>query len=224
MSAFPSSLILQKLKGRAMFVRAYLRASTKEQDAERAKAQLEEFAKERGLQIAATYVENESGAWVDRPELRRMLSDCQPGDIILLEQVDRLSRLNAEDWEALRAEISQRKVKVVALDLPTSHQFSFSGGDEFTSRMLEAINGMMLDMLAAISRKDYEDRRRRQMDGIRKAKAAGKYRGRPADNKRNEAIMEMLRRGQSWSSIVRATGASRSTLSRLSKALKATVE
>lgn len=47
--------------------------------------------------------------------------------------------------------------------------------------MLKAVNGMMLDMLAAIARKDYEDRRRRQSEGISKAKAEGKYRGRVAD-------------------------------------------
>ena len=40
---------------------------------------------------------------------------------------------------------------------------------------------MMLDMLAAVARKDYEDRRRRQAQGIVKAKAAGAYRGRPED-------------------------------------------
>jgi len=34
---------------------------------------------------------------------------------------------------------------------------------------------MMLDMLAAIARKDYEDRRNRQMQGIARAKAEGKY-------------------------------------------------
>ncbi len=34
-------------------------------------------------------------------------------------------------------------------------------------------------MLSAIARKDYDDRRRRQMQGIAKAKMEGKYRGRP---------------------------------------------
>lgn len=34
----------------------------------------------------------------------------------------------------------------------------------------------MLDMLAAISRKDYEDRRRRQGEGIKRAKEAGNSR------------------------------------------------
>src|SRR5580704_10433002 len=103
-----------------MFVRAYLRASTKEQDAGRAKSDLIEFAKEHGLQIAAFYLENESGASLHRPELFRLLSDCHEGDILLIEQVDRLSRLNADDWAKLKTELQSRRVRVVALDLPTS--------------------------------------------------------------------------------------------------------
>ena len=200
-----------------MFIRAYLRASTGDQDASRARADLERFAADQGLRIAARYTENESGAKLERPELFRLLADCQPGDVLLVEQVDRLSRLNAADWEHLKAEIAAKRVRVVALDLPTSHQLLKPGADEFTARMLDAINGMMLDMLAAIARKDYEDRRRRQAQGVAKAKTEGIYRGRPENEKRNAAIMGMLANGQSWSSIVAATNCSRSTLSRLAK-------
>lgn len=203
-----------------MFIRAYLRASTKEQDAFRAKADLKRFVDERGLRIAASYVENESGASFQRPELFRLLSDCQPGDVLLVEQVDRLSRLNAADWEKLKAEIAAKRVRVVALDLPTSYQLIQPGADEFSARMLDAINGMMLDMLAAIARKDYEDRRRRQTQGIAKAKEAGAYKGRPEDTERNAALIDMLRKGQTWASIVKATGVSTSTLSRLAKRIK----
>lgn len=205
-----------------MFVRAYLRASTKEQDAQRAREDLESFAQERGLQIASLYVENESGASLQRPELFRLLSDCKPGDILLIEQVDRLSRLNAEDWSKLKGELQNRRVRVVALDLPTSWMMMQSS-DEMTSRMMDALNGMMLDMLAAIARKDYTDRRRRQQQGIEKLKAQGGYKGRKEDVQRNEAIMAMLQRGDSWNHIVAATGCSRSTLSRLNQRLK-TVE
>lgn len=200
-----------------MFIRAYLRASTAAQDASRAQDDLDSFASDRGLRIAARYIENESGAKLDRPELFRLLADCQPGDVLLVEQVDRLSRLNGEDWTRLKAEIAGKRVRVVALDLPTSHQLIQPGADEFTARMLDAINGMMLDMLAAIARKDYDDRRRRQAQGIEKAKAEGVYRGRPEDAKRNAAIVAMLRSGQSWNSIIAATGCSRSTLARLTK-------
>ncbi|MDP9732276.1 UNVERIFIED_ORG: DNA invertase Pin-like site-specific DNA recombinase [Rhizobium sp. SORGH_AS260] len=200
-----------------MHIRAYLRASTKDQDASRAKDDLLRFVEERGLKIAATYLENESGASLKRPELFRLLGDCHAGDVLLVEQVDRLSRLNAEDWERLKTEIRTRRVRVVALDLPTSWMLADGNKDDIQSRMLDAINGMMLDMLAAIARKDYEDRRRRQAQGIAKAKEDGLYRGRPEDTERNAAIRKMLDSGMSWNSIVAATGCSRSTLSRLAK-------
>jgi DNA invertase Pin-like site-specific DNA recombinase len=204
-----------------MFVRAYLRASTEEQDATRAKADLEAFAQERGLTIAAFYIENESGASLERPKLFELLSESRPGDILLIEQVDRLSRLNADDWDKLKAELRTRKVRIVALDLPTSWMLANTSGDELTARMMEALNDMMLDMLAAIARKDYTDRRRRQQQGIDKRKSDGGYKGRKEDTARNEAIMGMLRRQESWNNIMAAMKCSRSTLSRLAQRIKA---
>jgi DNA invertase Pin-like site-specific DNA recombinase len=203
------------------FIRAYLRASTKDQNADRGKGDLIKFAAERNLKIASFYSENESGASLKRPELFRLLSDCQPGDILLVEQIDRLSRLNAEDWQSLKTLIHDKKVKVISLDLPTSWIMAKADVDDIQNRILEAINGMMLDMLAAIARKDYVDRHRRQMQGIEAAKVGGKYKGRPEDKKRNAAITEMLVAKQSWASIVAATGASRSTLAKLAKGLAA---
>ncbi|WP_313606315.1 recombinase family protein [Rhizobium sp.] len=203
-----------------MFVRAYLRASTKEQDATRAKSQLDDFAKDKDFPIAAYYTENEGGASLKRPELFRLLQDCSPNDVLLTEQVDRLSRLNEGDWETLKREIAARQVRVVALDLPTSHMMLSKVEDQFTGRMFRAVNDMMLDMLAAIARKDYEDRQRRQAQGIEKAKVSGRYKGRPEDTERNEAITRMLARKMSWNDIVAATGCSRSTLLRLSKRMK----
>jgi DNA invertase Pin-like site-specific DNA recombinase len=201
-----------------MFLRAYLRASTDDQDASRARADLDAFATERKRTIAAYYVENESGASLKRPELFRLLDDSKPGDVLLIEQVDRLSRLNGPDWEKLKAVIAAKRVRVVALDLPTSWQLMDKDSDDLTRRMLEALNGMMLDMLAAIARKDYEDCRRRAAQGIAKAKAEGRYKGRPEDTARNTAILSLLAAGNSWSQVIAATGASRSTLSRLTKA------
>jgi DNA invertase Pin-like site-specific DNA recombinase len=200
-----------------MYVRAYLRASTAEQNAERARAELEQFAEERSLTIAATYLENESGAKLERPELFRLLSDARPGDILLTEQIDRLSRLKEDDWRRLRTEIDRRQVRVVSLDLPTS--WAMTATDEFTGRMFSAVNGMLLDVLAAVARKDYDDRRRRQAQGIERAKSEGRYKGRKEDARRNASISKMLAAGQTWSDIIAATGCSRSTLSRLAKRL-----
>lgn len=203
-----------------MFIRAYLRASTNEQDASRARADLEAFAGERSMTIASCYVENESGARLDRPELRRLLNDARSGDVILCEQVDRLSRLREKDWQTLRAEIAAKRLRVVALDLPTSWQMIEAKGDEFTRRMADAINGMMLDMLAAIARKDYEDRRRRQAQGIANAKAKGVYRGRPEDTERLDQIGGLLAEGKSWNAVMRLTGASRATVAKAAKRVR----
>lgn len=200
-----------------MFVRAYLRASTTEQDAERARGQLDAFAAERGLTISTRYVENESGSKLARPELFRLLKDAHLGDILLVEQVDRLSRLTASDWDKLKAEIKARSIRVVALDLPTSWQMATTNPDDFTGRMFAAINDMLLDMLAAVARKDYEDRRRRQTEGQLKAKEAGVYKGRPEDTKRNAGIADLLAKGVSWSQIQAATGCSRATIAKVAK-------
>jgi DNA invertase Pin-like site-specific DNA recombinase len=199
------------------FIRAYLRASTDEQDAARARGQVEAFAADRGMQIASWYVENESGAKLARPELFRLLADSHPGDVLLVEQVDRLSRLSAANWERLKNELTARKVRVVALDLPTSWSMATKTADEFTVRMFEAINGMLLDMLAAVARKDYEDRRRRQMQGQAKAKAEGKYVGRPENTRRNSRIAAMLAAGTSYSAVQEATGCSRATVAKIAK-------
>lgn len=200
-----------------MFVRAYLRASTSEQDANRARESLQAFADGHGLKIAAWYVENESGASLARPELFRLLRDAQPGDILFCEQVDRLSRLTTTDWERLKAEIATRQIRVVALDLPTSWMMATAQADDFTSRMFQAINGMMLDMLAAVARKDYEDRRRRQAQGQAKAKAEGRYKGRSENVARNGSIATMLGKGLSWSQIEQAAGCSRATIAKIAK-------
>ena len=200
-------------------VYAYLRASTKEQDASRAKGQLDEFATANGMTISSYFTENESGASLKRPELFRLLEIAQKGDVLLVEQVDRLSRLSGEDWNKLRSLINEKGVRVVALDLPTSHQL-IQSGDEFTSRMLEALNGMMLDMLAAIARKDYTDRKRRQAQGIVKAKSDGKYKGRPEDTQRNERIAKLLQAGMSYTDVMDTVNCARATVAKVSRSLK----
>ncbi len=201
-----------------MFVRAYLRASTAEQDANRARARLDAFAGEHGFSIAVHYVESESGAKLTRPELFRLLSDCQPGDVLLTEQVDRLSRLTEPDWRKLRAEIEAKQVHIVSLDLPTSWSL-LAPSDDFTGRMFAAVNAMMLDVLAAVARKDYEDRRRRQAEGTAKAKAAGVYKGRRENTARNGGIAAMLQAGSSWRQIQDGMGCRRATIAKVRQRL-----
>ena len=201
-----------------MFIRAYLRASTKEQDANRAKEALTQFAESQGHKIASFYVENESGTLLDRPELERLLDDAQENDIILVEQVDRLSRLNENDWFKLKSTIGSAGLKIVSMDLPTSHSaLSITATDDFTAQMLKAINNMLLDMLAVISRKDYDDRRRRQAQGISKAKSEGKFKGRPANGQKHAQVVSLKEKGCSLTEIQELTGYSRATVARVLK-------
>jgi DNA invertase Pin-like site-specific DNA recombinase len=87
--------------------------------------------------------------------------------------------------------------------------------------MLSAVNAMLLDMLAAVSRKDYEDRRRRQLQGIQTAKDNGKYRGRQVNQKLHNNIAALLQAGKSYGAIVELLGCSRSTISIVRKKSKA---
>lgn len=142
------------------------------------------------------------------------------GDVILVESIDRLSRLHANDWKKLRIEIDQKGLRVVALDLPTSHQaMRADEGDEFTNRMLDAVNSMMLDMMAAIARKDYEQRRERQQQGIINAKAEGKYKDRPVDSDKHRRIAELLSAGFSIRKTAEHAGASTYTVQKVKSML-----
>ena len=152
-----------------MFVRAYLRASTTEQDAARARDQLDRFE---------------------------------------------------ADWKKLRAAIEAKQVRIVALDLPTSWSLA-APADEFTGRMFAAINSMLLDVLAAVARKDYDDRRRRQAQGQAKAKAAGLYKGRRENVARNAGIASMLRSGATYQQIMGAIGCTKPTIAKIRKRIDA---
>ena len=210
-----------------MFIRAYLRASTSSQDASRAKQSLIDFASEHDHKIAAFYVENESGSKLDRPELFRLLEDSHEGDVLLIEGVDRLSRLSQADWASLKATIAAKKVTVVSLDLSTSHVAlkPTDGMDDFTKGMIAAVNGMLLDVLAVVARKDYEDRRRRQEQGIEREKAKDKslekadrtYKGRKTDHKLHARIKACVASGNSLRKTATIVGCALSTVQRAMK-------
>ena len=88
-----------------------------------------------------------SGASLQRPELLRLLDDAAKGDAIIIEQIDRLSRLDEKSWFTLKEILHEKELKVISLDLPTS-QIAFSPQitDEFTGSMIKAINSMMMDI------------------------------------------------------------------------------
>lgn len=203
-----------------MTIRAYLRASTKDQNALRAKDALTQFAEKQGTQVDCSYVENVSGTTLDRPELMHLLDDAHEGDVILVESIDRLTRLTGDDWDTLSGLIRSKRLRVVSVDLPTSWAaLRVSDADEFTSRMLDAVNAMLLDMAAAIARKDYTQRRVRQAEGIAKAKQEGKYEGRQADAEMHKRIKSLLAAGEGLRATARIVGCAVSTVQRVKAAM-----
>ena len=89
---------------------------------------------------------------------------------------------------------------------------------------LYTINAMLLDMLAAIARKDYEDRRRRQQEGIIRAKAEGKYLGRRKDVEKRKIIASLLKAGHSYTDIQRTAKCSRQLIAVVSQELKDAIQ
>ncbi|MBO9492209.1 recombinase family protein [Endozoicomonas sp. G2_1] len=204
-----------------MFIRAYLRASTNEQDASRAKTTLKTFVVPFHKKISSFYIENKSGNSLERPELMRLLDESEPGDVLLVESIDRLTRLAHDDWKTLYNTINQKGINVVSMDLPTSIMvFKTFPSDDFMRSILQAINNMLLDILAAGAYKDYRERERKQKEGIQKAKKAGQYKGRQPDTEKHQRIASFLNAKFSLNETAAAVGVSKSTVIRVKKRLE----
>lgn len=48
--------------------------------------------------------------------------DSHRNDILLVEQIDRLTRLSNSDWMTLKKQIAQHELRIVSVDVPTSWQ------------------------------------------------------------------------------------------------------
>jgi DNA invertase Pin-like site-specific DNA recombinase len=198
-----------------MFIRAYLRASTAEQDAKRAKDELSQFAAKKGVQVASYYIESQSGSTLERAELARLIDDSHQNDILLIEKVDRLSRLPYEQWKLLKQRLVEAGLHIVVVDQPMTHSVLHDNSDG--SMISKVLTEFMIDLAAAMARDDYETRRKRQSQGIKKAKALGKYQGRKPDEQLRTNISLLLREGKSWSQIQGLLGCSRSTIAKVRK-------
>ena len=150
-----------------MTTRIYVRASTKDQDAERALDDLREFAKSIKGDVIE-YIENESGTKLERPVLNQLLNDSENGDTLLVESVDRLSRLSQSDFDVLKGRIKEKGLKLVVADLPTTHML-ISSTDTITGSILNLVNNMLIDLLATMARLDNDKRRERIKQGLERS-------------------------------------------------------
>ena len=194
-----------------MTVRIYVRASTKDQDATRALADLVAFSTSYD-DNHVEYVEHFSGTKLDRPLLAKLLKDAEQGDILLVESVDRLSRLSQDDFAILKQRIKDKGLRLVVADLPTTHTVS----NGMTGDILRVINDMLIDLLATMAKLDNDKRRERIKQGL--ANSGYKPTGKKPNTTKHNRIRELDSQGNmTKEEIAKAVGVGVATVYRVLK-------
>jgi len=193
--------------------RLYLRVSTDEQDLAR-QADIENSARQAGYYIAGVYREKASGARADRPELLRMIADLQPGEVVVAEKIDRISRLPLSEAERLVASIRAKGARLAVPGVVDFTDFA-KATDTVTRIVLESVQEMLLKLALQMARDDYETRRERQRQGVQLAKTAHKYVGRIPDTATHERIVALRRTGLSIKRTAELAGCSASQVKRV---------
>lgn len=148
--------------GRAPMLIGYARTSTSDQTAGL-------VAQERDLKAAGAkkvYAEQTSSV-ARRDALRSCLDFVREGDVLMVTKPDRLARSTAE-LLMIEADLSKRGVGLIVLSM---------GGERLDTR--NPTSKLMLTILAGVATWEREIMLERQREGIAKAKAEGKYKGRP---------------------------------------------
>lgn len=179
----------------------YARTSTTDQ-----KAGLE--AQERDLRAAGCerlFVEQVSSVdVVAREQLAQVLDYVRDGDTLVVTKLDRLARSVAHlvDISArIKAKGASLRILDLAIDTST------------------ATGELMLNMVGAIAQFERAIMLERQREGIAKAKAAGKYRGRkPTALAKTADVLALKDQGLEPGEIIRRTGLSRASVYRIIKA------
>ncbi|MDI9722458.1 recombinase family protein [Acinetobacter junii] len=197
-----------------MTIRIYVRASTKDQDAERALDDLKLFSKNYNDHEHVEYIENESGTKLNRPILNKLLEESKDGDTLLVESVDRLSRLSQNDFEILKNRIKEKGLRLVVADLPTTHM-KFDEDQSITSSILNLINNMLIDLLATMARLDNDKRRERIKQGLERSGYIPT--GKKADLTKHQRIKELNIKGLTKEEIAKAVGCGIATVYRVLK-------
>lgn len=198
-----------------MNTRIYLRASTKDQDAERALADLNALNHSMNLGEPVVYTENYSGTQLERPELNRLLQEANHGDTLLVESVDRLSRLQQHDFDELKRRIKDKGLRLIVADLPTTYQL-IQNNDSITGSILDLINNMLIDLLATMARLDNEKRIERIKQGLERS--GYKPTGKKPNETKHKRIKELLAAGSmTKEEIAKAVGCGVATVYRVAK-------
>lgn len=174
---------------------AYVRVSTVEQNTAR---QLDGV----GIDFKKTFTDKASAKDTRRPALKECLDYLREGDTLHIHSIDRLCR-NLRDCQELLDTLTSTGVTV------RFHRegLEFSGQDDSMSKL-------MLQMMGAFAEFERNLLRERQAEGIAKAKAAGKYKGRKRalSGDQVDEIRTRIGQGESKAALAAEFGVSRQTV------------
>ena len=177
----------------------YARTSTVEQAAGLA-AQIRDLESAGAERIYSEHI----SSMVPRTKLKEALAFVRVGDVLVVTKPDRLARSTAE-LLTIESDLTRRGIGLIVLSM---------GCERLDTRNPTA--KLVLTIMAAIAAWEREIMLERQREGIAKAKAEGKYRGRaPTVRRQADAIRAMRDAGDTTADIARALGIARSSVYRM---------
>lgn len=180
----------------------YARVSSKDQNIDRQLVALEGVSK--------VFSDKLSGRDTERPQLQAMLEYLREGDVVVVTELDRLSRKN-KDLTEIMNQIQQKGATLDILNLPT-----MSGIEDENLRRL--INHLIIELYKYQAESDRERIKERQQQGIALAKEKGRYTGRKAlfekDSERLQLAFDYYMNGATDKKVAELTGISRETFRR----------
>ncbi len=124
-----------------------------------------------GIQLDKTYIDKESGKDTKRLQLRECLDYLREGDTLHVHSMDRLAR-NLMDLQKIVENLTSKEIKV-----------HFHKENLIFSHKADSVSKLMLQIMGAVAEFERSLIKERQLEGIAKAKQAGKHLGRmPALN------------------------------------------
>jgi|GEM_PF-5599167 len=171
-------------------VRIYIKAAKNQEDIAQQEG-LIMMVNAQGYAVSDIYLEQvKDGA--NRPALDKLLRELEPGEIVVFENLEHISRLPMEKLEALLEGVRSKKASIAIpglIDLePESCDQAEIKGLVFRTRQ-----ELLQDVILYIARKEYGERRRRQMEGIERAKSKGNYKGKQANLEKHRRVLELRR-------------------------------
>lgn len=164
-----------------MKVIGYNRVSTKQQHLDRGNRAITEFCESHELLLKRIYTDKVSGRNFERPRYIVMKEDVlEPGDILILSEIDRLGRNKKEILKELEY-YKEQGIRVMILEIPTTLTDIRRLDVGISGLILEAINNMMIEMYALFAQAEVDKKAQRQRKGIEAMKQRGEWEryGRP---------------------------------------------